>query len=478
MKSSLMKQFRFHKRSTMNDFNGVTLHTLLENANIGVVIHRWDTSVVYANPTALRLLRLSHDQIIGKTAMDPQWRFIDEANHPLPYDNFPVSLVKRFKAPLNNEVIGVIDSIESTPTWFMINAYPEFAKEIDDSFIIVTFNDISDQKNLFSFSEIVDNAQDVIIVTEADNIDKPLGPRIVYVNKAFEQLTGYSKEEAVGETPRILQGKETDLDELAKIKKALVNKTAISTTILNYSKTGHPYWLNINIFPLQNKYGEITHFAALERDVTSEKYYAEQLESKNKTLKEIKENLEQIIHQKTQELHDANKQLYHHAYFDLLTKIPNRRSFTEQAIKQFSRGKREKVYVLTGLIDIDLFKKVNDTYGHDVGDLVLKEVAQTLSSFFRQEDVYGRFGGEEFAFCILITEQGKAFEICERFREKVAEKVIDLKDNTKLSITVSIGAAVTFDDESVTLEEEIKRADIALYDAKNSGRNCIRIANL
>ncbi|WP_102796470.1 sensor domain-containing diguanylate cyclase [Bowmanella denitrificans] len=461
----------------MNDFNGVTLHTLLENANIGVVIHRWDTSVVYANPTALRLLRLSHDQIIGKTAMDPQWRFIDEASHPLPYDNFPVSLVKRFKAPLSNEILGVIDSIKLTPTWFMVNAYPEFAKEIDDSFIIVTFNDISDQKNLFSFSEIVDNAQDVIIVTEADNIDKPLGPRIVYVNKAFELLTGYSKAEVVGETPRILQGKDTDIEELARIKKALANKEAINTTILNYSKTGHPYWLNINIFPLKNKYGEVTHFAALERDVTSEKYYAEQLESKNKALKEIKENLEGIIHKKTQELHDTNKKLYHHAYFDLLTKIPNRRSFTEQAIKQFSRGKREKLYVLTGLLDIDFFKKVNDAYGHDVGDLVLKEVAQIFPSFFRREDVYGRFGGEEFAFCILISEQDKAFEICERLREKVAHKAIELGDSTKLSITVSIGATVTFDDEDAKLEEEIRRADIALYEAKNSGRNRICINN-
>jgi PAS domain S-box-containing protein len=103
----------------------------------------------------------------------------------------------------------------------------------------------------------------------------------------------------IGDTPRILQGKATDLEELKKIKKALINKETVNTTILNYSKTGHPYWLNMSIFPLKNKYGDVTHFAALERDVTSEKYYAEQLESKNKTLKEIKENLEQIIHQKT-----------------------------------------------------------------------------------------------------------------------------------------------------------------------------------
>lgn len=471
-----MKQLTFHARSNMNDLNGITLQTLLDNANIGVIIHRWDTSIVYANPTALKLLRLTHDQIIGKTSIDPQWRFIDEANRPIQNENFPVSLVKRFKEPLNNTVLGVIDSKELTPTWFMINAYPEFAKNIEDSFIIVTFNDISNQKTLFSFNEIVDNAQDIIIVTEAENINKPLGPRIVYVNKAFERLTGYSKEEVIGDTPRILQGKATNLEELAKIKKALIKKDTVNTTILNYSKTGHPYWLNMSIFPLKNKYGDVTHFAALERDVTSEKYYAEQLESKNKTLKEIKENLEQIIHQKTQELHDANKKLHHHAYFDWLTNIPNRRGFTEEAMKLISRGKREKLYLLIGLVDIDLFKNVNDTYGHDIGDLVLREIAQTLSDFFRQEDVFGRFGGEEFAFCLLISEQDKALEICERIRIKVADKTIELQDNTPLSITVSIGATVTNAD-CITLEDGIKSADNALYDAKNSGRNCVCFNN-
>jgi diguanylate cyclase (GGDEF)-like protein/PAS domain S-box-containing protein len=459
----------------MNNLNGVTLQTLLEKANIGVVIHNWDTKVVYANPVALKLLRLTHEQMIGTDAKDPQWRFIDEGNRPVQPENYPVSLVKRFKAPLNNEVLGVIDSKNNEPSWFMVNAYPELSKTIEESFLVVTFNDISAQKNLFSFRAIVDNAKDIIIVTEAEDIKAPLSPRIVYVNKAFENLTGYTKDEVIGETPRILQGKDTDKAELAKITQALKNKQAVSSTILNYSKSGHPYWLNMDIFPLTNKYGEVTHFAALERDVTSDKYYAEQLESKNKGLKEIKANLETMIREKTKELHDANKKLYHHAYYDELTDIPNRRSFTEQAIKQFSRAKREHSAMLTGLIDIDLFKRFNDTYGHAIGDQVLVSVATTLSSFFRQEDVYGRYGGEEFAFCILISDHSKVLDICQRLKDKMAQSIIKLEDSTELSVTVSIGVSIASTECTNSLTDELIKADKALYEAKNCGRNCVKI---
>lgn len=459
----------------MVDFNGVSIQSLLNNANIGIVIHRWDTSIVYANPTALKLLRLSHEQIIGKDALDPQWRFVDEGNMPIQHEDFPVSKVKRFQSPLNNEVLGVIDSSSIHPTWFLVNAYPEMAEDIDNSFIVVTFNDISQQIAHFSFGEIVDNAKDVIIVTEAKNIERPLGPKIVYVNKAFEQLTGYKKEEVIGETPRILQGKDTDKAELAKIRQALLEKQQVTATLLNYSKTGHPYWLKLDIFPLLNRNGEATHFAALERDVTSEKYYAEQLEIKNQNLKEIKENLEHIVHNKTVELHDLNKQLHNLAYYDGLTHIPNRRSFLDLAEQQLSRARRTPYWVMTGIIDIDHFKKFNDQYGHHFGDQVLIAVSNCISSFFRNEDAYGRYGGEEFAFCILLSDEAKGRQICERLREKVEQKDVETEQQTSVSVTVSIGAVIQKLNDNSTLESAMKIADKHLYIAKNNGRNCVEI---
>ncbi|WP_158970986.1 diguanylate cyclase [Paraglaciecola sp. L3A3] len=459
----------------MGNFNKLTLKNLLENANIGVVIHKWDTTVVYANPTALQLLRLTYEQIIGRDAYDPQWRFLDEANRPLINEQFPVSQVKRFKNPIHNVVLGVIDGKQEKPSWLMVNAYPELAEDDKNNFIVVTFNDITDKKSSFSFQSIADNAEDIIIVTEADDITTPLGPRIIYVNDAFEKLTGFSREEAIGETPRILQGKETDKDELKRISLALQNRQSISSTLRNYTKTGHPYWLSLNIFPLKNKYGEVTHFAAIERDVTNEIYSAQQLETHNQNLKELKSNLEELVRVRTQELHDANKQLYRFAYQDVLTKLPNRRSFLEQAEQQISRAVRAQQTILTGLLDIDNFKQINDTYGHETGDKVLIKVAECFSVFFRQEDCYSRYGGEEFTFCILLQDNKQAMDICQRLRTSIADLVFDVAPEASFQITVSIGASVSKANANSNLEFELNVADRALYKAKNTGRNRVEI---
>ncbi|WP_166425311.1 diguanylate cyclase [Paraglaciecola sp. 20A4] len=455
----------------MGDFDGLTLKNLLENANIGVVIHKWDTSVIYANPAALRFMRLTHEQFINRDAYDPQWRFIDEANRPLINDQYPVSQVKRFRSPIHNLVLGVIDSTRDKPSWFMVNAYPELAEKDENSFIVVTFNDITANKDIFSFQSIVDNAQDIIIVTEADELTAPFGPRIIYVNDAFEKLTGYTREEAIGETPRILQGKDTDKDELKRISLGLQNKQNVSANILNYTKTGHPYWLGLNIFPLKNKHGDVTHFAAIERDVTNEIFNAEQLETHNKNLKSLKSNLEDLVRRRTRELHDANKELYRFAYQDVLTKIPNRRFFLEQAEQQISRAKRGGQILLVAMLDIDNFKHINDSYGHEVGDNVLVKLAESFAIFFRKEDIYGRFGGEEFVFCLLLQDNKQSADICERLRKNIAELEFHSSPTKCFSITVSIGASVSAVCAETTLDAELNEADAALYKAKRQGRN-------
>lgn len=139
----------------------------------------------------------------------------------------------------------------------------------------------------FLIEDVVKFANDIVIVTEAYPLDEP-GPKIVYVNEAFTRLTGYTEEEVLGKTPRILQGPGSDPTVRAEIRKALNLKKSIRTTILNYSKSGKKYWLDLNIIPLKNKNGEVTHFAAIERDLTEIKEINKQLlklnETKNKFL--------------------------------------------------------------------------------------------------------------------------------------------------------------------------------------------------
>lgn len=455
----------------MNGIDAISLQTLLENAHIGVVIHRWDTSIVYANPTALKLLRLTYEQIIGRDLADPQWRFIDDGNRVLHHTEFPANKVKRFRNPVTNEIMGVLDGNRKNATWFLVNAYMDEADKLEDSFIIVTFNDITDSKNLFSYENILQNSQDIVIVTEAGDIDSPTGPKIIYVNAAFEKLTGYSASDVIGETPRILQGKHTDPDTLARIRTALLEKKSIREKILNYGKTGHPYWLDMNIFPLTNRYGDITHYAAIERDITEQMYHAEQLEKRNKDLKLLKDNLEQLVSQRTDELRMANQQLERLAFNDSLTNLPNRRSFNDHAAKQIFRAQRNQFFLLTGILDLDNFKNINDTYGHSAGDQVLVSCAECIMQFFRQEDIYGRIGGEEFAFSIIIGNKSDAELICNRLLDSLREKKILLDCNQHISITASIGYSLASPNTEICFDEEMRRADQALYQAKNNGRN-------
>ncbi|WP_372769038.1 diguanylate cyclase [Pseudoalteromonas sp.] len=462
----------------MTDIKDLNLKSLLEHAHIGVVIHRWDTSIAYANPTALRLLRLTYDQIVGKDAFDPQWNFIDDAGKKMLVEDYPVNKVKRTKERLENEVIGVIDSSNDGISWFMLNAYYEGEPGQDNTFIVVTFNDISDSKKLFSFQDIVENTQDIVIVTEANDIDYPTGPKIIYVNRAFEKLTGYKQESILGETPRLLQGALTDQESKSRIYSALKRYEPISETLLNYDVNGRPYWIEMNIIPLKNKYDEVTHFAAIERDISEQKFHLEQLEKRNQDLKALKRDLEKLVGERTIELQKAKAKLETIAFFDPLTNIPNRRYFIDHTKRLVKSCNRRKIHIAFGLLDIDDFKQLNDNFGHDVGDKVLKKLAYFLSHFFRADDALCRYGGEEFAFTVAVENKSDIEKLSQRLINGIRELKIELGSEEFISITVSVGIKLCEPMQEVDFEKEIKQSDIALYQSKHEGKDQVTIVGI
>jgi PAS domain S-box-containing protein len=143
------------------------------------------------------------------------------------------------------------------------------------------------------------NLNDIVIVAEADLIDEP-GPKIVFVNEAFERLTGYSRAEVIGRSPRFLQGKDTDRQTLDEIRQALVEKKAIRKQILNYGKNGTPYWLDLDIVPIFDSIGKTTHFAAIERDITKSKETEKALAESNRALRMLNSCNEALIHSETE----------------------------------------------------------------------------------------------------------------------------------------------------------------------------------
>jgi len=164
------------------------------------------------------------------------------------------------------------------------------------------------------------------------------------------------------------------------------------------------------------------------------------------------------------------KQFYDSATKDHLTKIFNRKTFAERFIQEFSYALRHSRVYSLAMLDIDHFKKVNDTYGHQAGDYVLRQLADVISQLIRNEDIFARYGGEEFVILLRDTDEEKAFVFAMRIRRAVEKHEFKFQDKI-IPITVSIGISTLKDGNFKTPEEMFRVADEYLYKAKNNGRN-------
>jgi diguanylate cyclase (GGDEF)-like protein len=155
---------------------------------------------------------------------------------------------------------------------------------------------------------------------------------------------------------------------------------------------------------------------------------------------------------------------------DALTGIANRRHFEWRLSEEIERARRYKYPLSTLMLDLDHFKQVNDNYGHQIGDIVLQQVAQRLRRILRRTDFLARYGGEEFIVLAPQTPADRALILAERLRQVIAESPIPVADNLQIHITISIGVAV-FPNHAQNENELVRAADAALYKAKQMGRN-------
>lgn len=164
-----------------------------------------------------------------------------------------------------------------------------------------------------------------------------------------------------------------------------------------------------------------------------------------------------------------HKELYKMAIIDPVTNIYNKRFFLERLKEEFGHTKRTGYGLSLLMIDIDHFKKINDTYGHLAGDMVLQQLASTLKSVVRGEDILARYGGEEFVVILRETKRPGAINLAERMRGEVEGAQFTFEED-RLSITISIGVA-SMEGDYATPDELIKAADDKLYQSKEGGRN-------
>lgn len=188
------------------------------------------------------------------------------------------------------------------------------------------------------------------------------------------------------------------------------------------------------------------------------------------------QTLEEKVKERTSELELANKKLAELSTTDGLTGVRNRRCFDKVLEREYNRARREKEYLSILMLDIDHFKQVNDTYGHQAGDEALKVVAGILKEVIhRTTDVIARYGGEEFAVVLTNTEVAGAYLVAEKIRKSVAKQKIET-ENTEFSLTMSIGVMGDQPNDNNSPDDWVKKADAALYTAKEEGRNKVVLA--
>ena len=211
-----------------------------------------------------------------------------------------------------------------------------------------------------------------------------------------------------------------------------------------FHKDGHVIWIFLTGSAAHDSRSEALYFVVQTQDITERKALLEKLEAQ--------------------------------AFQDYLTGLPNRRHFMEQAAIELARVSRYGGALSLLMVDIDNFKRVNDTYGHQTGDLVLQKLGEASKAILRDVDLIGRIGGEEFAVLLPETDGEKAKEVAERLREAIAHESLILEKGVPLQFTVSIGVA-TIVDRATNLDTLLARADRALYNAKTTGRNKVNLAH-
>jgi diguanylate cyclase (GGDEF)-like protein/PAS domain S-box-containing protein len=268
---------------------------------------------------------------------------------------------------------------------------------------------------------------------------------IEYVNLKFTTVTGFSFDEVLGKIPPNTFGSiEMPLEIRSEHWQTVRSGQEWHGEMLNRRKDGSSYWEAISISPITDTNGVITHFVAVSEDITARKDVEEKIQRLNAGLELL-------------------------AMTDYLTNLNNRRYFMQRGAEEFKRARRSNQPLSLLMMDIDQFKKVNDIYGHEAGDMVLQQVAAVLKSSLREIDILGRIGGEEFAVLLPGTSLHEAAILAGRVQQTIADTSVDVP-GASLTITISIGVAVVGDEMS-GVDDLLRNADESMYLAKHHGGN-------
>jgi len=296
------------------------------------------------------------------------------------------------------------------------------------------FRDITErvkaEGRLRLWSRVLDQSAEAIFVCDPEE-------RILIVNKAFERTTGFSAAEALGATPRILKSARHDRAFYAELWKSVQETGTWSGEMWNRRKSGELYveWLSISAVRDQNS--AVTHYVGIFSDITARK--------------QTEERIVRLGH------------------FDALTDLPNRVLLMDR-LTQLTKSRQQRDFKIAAVfIDLDRFKEVNDSLGHDAGDLLLQAIAKRLSDAVREDDTVARIGGDEFVVVLQsLREVRDAAALVQKLLSCLVKPVTI--NGYELTVTASMGISL-YPDDATNGQEMIRNADAAMYQAKGAGRN-------
>ncbi|MEO8630886.1 MAG: diguanylate cyclase, partial [Betaproteobacteria bacterium] len=272
-------------------------------------------------------------------------------------------------------------------------------------------------------------AEGILITDEAE--------RIIAVNPAFTEVTGYTREQVLGKRPTILESGRHDAEFYTAIRAAVDKHGRWHGEVWNRTSSGEvkPYLMTLSM--LKNDAGEVLNYVTVLRDISAIKQSQDQLE--------------------------------YLANYDALTGLPNRNLFYARLKVGLEKAARHQTSIAVVFIDLDNFKVINDTLGHDIGDLLLVEVAERLKKCVRQEDVVCRLGGDEFTvFMEEVLDTNTLVGTAQRLVDSISEAFH--VGAQEIFVTGSIGISV-FPNDGKTISELVKNADTAMYKVKEQGKN-------
>ncbi|MDR7238783.1 PAS domain S-box protein [Neobacillus drentensis] len=402
---------------------------LVEYSPSGVLVHQHG-AILYANPSALKLLketRLIQKEIRSYIHSDHYEAYDQrvsqiEWGEELPF--IEMKLIRQDGETIIAELGGVLIIYDGCPA------------------ILTLFRDISERKEAEQalhesekqYRLLADNSLDLIQLVNLDGI-------VTYASPSHKTVLGYDPEEYVGE--RVFYQPDGTID--STFKKTFLNMVythkSFTCEIIRKHKEDYHVWVELMGKPMFDKDGEVQHLMLVGHEITERKEY--------------QKNLEYL------------------SYHDSLTGIPNRRLFNERLEQTLKEAKRYGRKFAIMYMDMDNFKQINDTMGHDAGDELLKQFSNRVKSHLRESDILARQGGDEFT--ILLSEILK-----EEDALKVAERIVTSLqepwqiDEHIFQTTSSVGIAF-YPKDGITCQILMKHADIALYKAKAIGKNNIKV---